>query len=650
MHDSSITRETWAKLAPVPGEDTFPKLLVRNYQKWGDRFVAYRYKDFGIWQELTWKDNYERIRKFAMGLARLGFGRGDRIAIGGENAPEWFFGQVGAQCLGGVSVGLYTDSTPEELKYVIDHSGARIVMVDDQEQVDKLLSIRDALPNVEKLIYWVAKGLWGYEDPWLIGFDDVMALGEEHDQQNPGVFDSSVENTQAADTAVLLYTSGTTGLPKGVMVTYTNLLSIFNGWDAALPWRDDDENLSFLPPAWIGEQIFTVSPNLLKGIVVNFIEKAETVRADLREVGPGVILFGARQWEMVCSEIQSKMIDAPWWKKTLYDLSLPTGYRVAKFQEEGKEIPWHWKVLWFFGYWSVFRPLQDKIGFRNTRTPITAGAALSPDNLKLLRAIGVPIVQGYGATEVSGLDTVQSQKNYYRPEGSGEPFPGVEIRITNEGEILLGGPGLVKGYYKQPEKTAESFSRGYFHTGDGGYMDDWGELYVVDRVKDMQTLKNGEKFSPTYIEGRLKFSPYIKDCMVVGNNRDFVVAILNMDLENTGRWAERNRIPYTSHQDLSQKKEVGGLFKEIVNDVNWVLPENQKVRRFVVLHKDFDPDEAELTRTRKLRRSFMEDRYEMLLSGLYEGRDQVDMEATVTYSDGRQSTWTIPIIVQDVEK
>ncbi|HMA66233.1 MAG TPA: AMP-binding protein [Desulfosalsimonadaceae bacterium] len=650
MRNSSITRETWAKLRPMAGEDTFPKLLRRNYQNWGGSRVAYRYKDFGIWQELTWRDNYERIRKFAMGLASMGFCRGDRIAIGGENAPEWFFGQIGAQCLGGVSVGLYTDATPKELQYVIDHSEARIVMVDDQEQVDKILSIREELPRVEKLIYWIAKGMWGYEDAWLIAFDDVMELGDEYEKENPGLFDESVERTQADDMAVLLYTSGTTGLPKGTMVSYTNLLSIFNGWDAALPWKPDDENLSFLPPAWIGEQIFTVAPNLMKGVVVNFIEKAETIRADLREVGPRVLLFGARQWEMVCSEIQSKMMDAPWWKKSVYDLFLPVGYRIAKFQEQGQTIPWYWKVLRFCGYWSVFRALQDKIGFQKTRAPITAGAALSPDNLKLLRAIGIPIFQGYGATEVSGLDTVQVQEEYYRPEGSGEPFPGVEIRITEEGEILLGGVGVTHGYFKQPEKTAESFQGGYFYTGDGGYMDDWGELYVVDRVKDMQTLKNGEKFSPTYIEGRLKFSPYIKDCMVVGNNRDFVVAMMNMDYENTGRWAERSHIPYTSHQDLSQKEEVGKLLKDIVKNLNRVLPESQKVVRFVVLHKDFDPDEAELTRTRKLRRDFMENRYETLVSGLYEGQPQVDMETTVTYSDGRQATWKIPIIVHDVEK
>jgi len=648
--DNSITQETWAKLQPKAGEDTFPKLLRRNYRNWGDSRVAYRYKDFGIWQELTWKDNYERIRNFAMGLASLGFTRGDRIAVCGENAPEWFFGQLGAQCLGGVSVGLYTDATPKELQYVIDHSDARVVMVDDQEQVDKILSIREEIPKVEKLIYWIAKGMWGYDDPWLIGFDDMMELGKAYGKESAEFLEESIEKTGPDDMAVLLYTSGTTGLPKGSIVTYSNLLSIFNGWDEALPWRDDDENLSFLPPAWIGEQIFTVAPNLARGIVVNFIEKAETVRSDLREVGPGVILFGARQWEMVCSEIQSKMIDAPWWKKSVYDLFLPVGYRLAQFQEHGEPIPWYWKVPKFFGYWAVFRALQDKTGFRKTRTPITAGAALSPDNLKLLRAIGIPISQGYGATEVSGLDTVQVQEDYYRPEGSGEPFPGVEIRITEEDEILLGGVGVVQGYYKQPDKTAESFQGGYFYTGDGGYMDDWGELYVVDRVKDMQTLKSGEKFSPTYIEGRLKFSPYIRDCMVVGNNRDFVVAIMNMDYENTGRWAERNHIPYTSHQDLSQRKEIGDLLKGIVKNVNWVLPENQKVVRFVVLHKDFDPDEAELTRTRKLRRDFMENRYDILIRGLYEGQSQVEMETTVTYSDGRQASWKIPIIVQNVER
>jgi long-chain acyl-CoA synthetase len=645
----TITEETWAKLMPQAEYDTFPKLMRNNYRKTGDKKAAYRYKDFGIWQELTWKDVYEHIKAFAGGLASLGFGPGDRIAICGENAPEWFFGQLAAQSLGGMSVGLYIDATPKELQYIIAHCEAKIVLVDDQEQVDKILSIQEEIPKVEKLIYWIAKGMWSYGDPWFIGFDDMMEIGKDYEKGHPDFFDKSIDSQNGDNIAVLLYTSGTTGVPKGSMVTYKNLLSIFKGWDEALPWKEKDENLSFLPPAWIGEQIFTVAPNLTKGIVVNFIEKAETIQSDLREVGPRVILFGARQWEMVCSEIQSKMIDAPWWKKSVYNLFSPVGYRVAKFQETGKKVPWYWKVLYFISYWSVFRALQDKIGLTKTRTPITAGAALSPDNLKLLRAIGVPISQGYGATEVSGLDTVQMQKDYYRPEGSGEPFPGVEIRITDEGEILLGGVGVVEGYYKMPEETENAFRSGYFHTGDGGYMDDKGELYIVDRVKDMQTLKDGDKFSPTYIEGRLKFSPYIKDCMVVGNKKESVVAIVNMDYDNTGRWAERNHIAYTSHQDLSQKKQVGELLKGIVGNVNNVLPEKQHIVRFVVLHKDFDPDEAELTRTRKLRRDFMEKRYEKLIQALYGRDDKVTMETTVTYRDGRQATWNIDIFVQDLK-
>ncbi len=645
----TITEETWAKLMPQAEYDTFPKLMRNNYRKMGDKKAAYRYKDFGIWQELTWKDVYDRIKAFAGGLASLGFGPGDRIAICGENAPEWFFGQLAAQSLGGMSVGLYIDATPKELQYIIAHCEAKIVLVDDQEQVDKILSIQEEIPKVEKLIYWIAKGMWSYGDPWFIGFDDMMEIGKDYEKGHPDFFDKSIDSQNGDNIAVLLYTSGTTGVPKGSMVTYKNLLSIFKGWDEALPWKEKDENLSFLPPAWIGEQIFTVAPNLTKGIVVNFIEKAETIQSDLREVGPRVILFGARQWEMVCSEIQSKMIDAPWWKKSVYNLFSPVGYRVAKFQETGEKVPFYWKVLYFISYWSVFRALQDKIGLTKTRTPITAGAALSPDNLKLLRAIGVPISQGYGATEVSGLDTVQMQKDYYRPEGSGEPFPGVEIRITDEGEILLGGVGVVEGYYKMPEETENAFRSGYFHTGDGGYMDDKGELYIVDRVKDMQTLKDGDKFSPTYIEGRLKFSPYIKDCMVVGNKKESVVAIVNMDYDNTGRWAERNHIAYTSHQDLSQKKQVGELLKGIVGNVNNVLPEKQHIVRFVVLHKDFDPDEAELTRTRKLRRDFMEKRYEKLIQALYGRDDKVTMETTVTYRDGRQATWNIDIFVQDLK-
>jgi long-chain acyl-CoA synthetase len=645
----SITQETWEKFRPSPEEDTFPKLLKRNHNKWGDKKVAYRYKDYGYWRELTWKDFYERAKWLAGGLASLGFGLGDKIAICGENAPEWFWGQTAAQSLGGASVGLYTDSIPSELQYIIDHSDAKIVMVDDQEQVDKILSIKEQIPKVEKIVYWIAKGMWNYDDPWLVGFDDMMELGKAYEVAHPNFFDESVDKTKIDDVAVLLYTSGTTGLPKGSTVTYRNLLSLFNGWDAALPWNENDENLSFLPPAWIGEQIFTVAPNLAKGIVVNFIEKAETVRSDLREIAPGVILLGARQWEMTCSEIQAKMIDSPFWKRFLYNLFLPVGYKIAQGQEERKKVSWLWRFLFFFGYWAVFRHLQDKIGMTRTRTPITAGAALSPDNFRLLRAIGVPIAQGYGSTEVSGLDVLQLEKDYYRSEGSGQPFPGVEVKITEDGEILLGGVGVVQGYYKRPEETTKSFKEGYFFTGDGGYMDEEGELYIIDRVRDMQTTKTGERFSPTYIEGRLKFSPFIKDAMVIGNDKHFVTALLNMDFENTGRWAERNHIAYTSHPDLSQKEQVRKLLAGILQRINTTLPETTRVKRFIVLHKDFDPDEAELTRTRKLRRDFVEKRYENIVNAMYQGDNQVDIETTITYRDGRKSVMRLPIYIETIQ-
>ncbi len=645
---TSITEDTWARFSPRPEEDTFPKLLRRNFLKWGAKRVAYRYKDYGIWHELTWQDLYERIKYFALGLASLGFAPEDKIAICGENAPEWFMGQIAAQALGGASVGLYTDSIPAEQQFIIDHSDARIVMADDQEQVDKILSIRDEIPQVERVIYWVAKGMWGYEDPWLIGFDDVLELGREYERSHPGAFEACVEQTAADDVAVLLYTSGTTGQPKGSIVTYRNLLALFNGWSAALPWKEEDENLSFLPPAWIGEQIFTVAPNLILGIVVNFIEKAETVRSDMREIAPRVILVGARQWEMICSEIQAKMIDAPFWKRFLYDTFLPAGYRMAQAQEERRTPGLIWRALNFCAYWAVFRHLQDKIGLTKTRTPISAGAALSPDTFRFFRAIGVPIVQGYGSTEVSGLDVLQIETDSFRSEGSGRPFPGVEVRLTDEGEILLGGVGIAQGYYKLPEKTAESFQDGYFRTGDGGYMDEEGELYVIDRVRDMQTLGCGERFSPTYIEGRLKFSPFIKDAMVIGNRRDYVTAMLNMDFENTGRWAERSHIAYTSHPDLSQKAEVRHLLAAVIQRVNTALPEKTRVRRFIVLHKDFDPDEAELTRTRKLRRDFVEQRYAALIQAMYEGRSEIEVETTITYRDGRKSAMRLPIYIETI--
>ncbi len=642
----SITAEQWAGLQMPPDADTFPKLMKRNYLKWGDKRVAYRHKDYGYWLEFTWKDYYERVKWLCGGFISMGFKPGDRVSIVGENAPEWFWGQLAAQSAGGASVGLYTDSTPSELQFVIDHSDSVIVMADDQEQVDKILSIREQLPKVKKVVFWDARGMWDYDDEWLQAFDDVMEMGQQYEKEHPGFFEELIDKTRGDDVGVVLYTSGTTGLPKGPLVSYDNLLSLYNGWDATLPWYGTDENLSFLPPAWIGEQIFTVAPNLAKGVVVNFIEEPETVREDIREVAPRVMLFGARNWEMYCSLVMAKMIDSSAMKKLIYNMFLPVGYRVSDFEQERKKVGWLWRLLYKIGYHAVFRALVDKVGFSKTRVPITAGAALAPDNFAFLRAIGIPVAQGYGATEVSGLDVVQLHPEYFRYEGSGQPFAGVEVRINEEGEILLGGVGVVHGYYKRPDKTAEAFKDGYFYTGDGGSMDDEGELYIIDRVKDMMTLRSGEKFSPTYIEGKLKFSPYIKDAWAIGGgDKDYVTAVLNMDFENTGRWAEMNHLVYTSHPDLSQKERVAELMAKEVERVNRTLPEKVRVKRFLVLHKDFDPDESELTRTRKLRRSFLEKRYDYLVNGLYSEEDTVNVESTITYRDGHSSVMRVPVRV-----
>lgn len=633
----------------MAGEDTFPKLMLRRYELWGNTRVAYRHKDFGYWREFTWQDYYEAVKHFALGLASLGFERGDKISICGENAPEWFWGQLAAESIGGVSVGLYVDSIPSELQFIIDHSDSKVVLVDDQEQVDKILAIREQIPKVKKVVYWRAKGMWAYEEPWLIGFDEVVKLGRDYEREHPGFFEESIEKGSGDDQAVYLYTSGTTGLPKGSILSYSNLLGVFRGWDAAIPWYESDQNVSYLPPAWVGEQVSTVLPNLAKGICINFVEQPETVIEDIREIGPEVLIFSARQWEMYCSIVQAKMIDSSWAKKLMYGLFLPAGYKVTDLEAARETVNLFWRALSYLGYLVVFRALRDKLGLLKLRFPLTAGAALSPDNFRFLRAIGVRIRQGYGTTEVSGLNTVQLKAEDFYFESSGSPLPGTEIRISDEGEILIGGEGLCVGYYKRPDESDKAFAGGYFHSGDAGYIDEEGHLYILDRIPDMMTLKTGDKFSPTYIEGKLKFSPYVKDAMAIGGgDKDYVTCIVDMDYENVGRWAERNHIVYTSHPDLSQKPEVLDLIDKDLARINRTLPEPVRVKRFLVLHKNFDPDEAELTRTRKLRRAFVEDRYKLLISAMYGGEDKVDVESTITYRDGRKSIMRIPVRIESV--
>lgn len=616
--------------------DTFPKLLLRNYQRWGGSEVAMRQKEFGVWQEYTWKDEYENTKYLSLGLISLGLQAGDKVAILGDSEPEWYWGELAVQAAGGIVVGLFTDAIPSELKYVIEHSDAKLVIAGDQEQVDKILAIKEEIPGIQEIIYWEPKGLRHYSDPILIDYRRVMDSGRRDEAEHPGVFEQNIARSKGEDIAMLAYTSGTTGLPKGIIMPYSSLINDVRAFLSLLEVNENDDQFSLLAPAWIGEQLWGISVHYIVGTKLCFAEKPETALDNVREISPRIIPYGPRQWESLVSTIQVKTSDASFIKRQLLNLCLPIGYKILELRSQGKRPNLLWRSLHFLATLMVFRPLRDKLGLLKTREPWTGSAALSPDTFKFLHAIGIPLRNTYATSEGGGFETAHRVDDI-RLETVGQPIRGIQVRISDEGEILLGGKTLCRGYYKEPEKTEMTFRDGWFHSGDAGYFNDDGHLIWLDRVKELGELAGGVKYSPTYIEGKLKFSPYIKDVMVIGGKeRDYVSAIINIDFENVGKWAEDHTVPYTTFVDLSQKSEVSELILRDVQKVNQALPEESRVKKYVCLHKEFDPDEGELTRTRKLRRGFVEQRYHELIDAIYGDKDEVKVEASVTYRDGRK--------------
>jgi len=628
-------------------EDTLPKLLRRNYRKYGDKRGAIRKKDLGIWWEMSWKDYYETIKWLSLGLISLGFQRGDSVSIIGDNDPELFAAEYAAQAAGGQAVNLFIDYVPSEVKYIVGHSDSSFVFAKDQEQCDKLLEIKDELPLVKKVIYWEAKGLMHYDEPILIDFRDVVALGKEYEKTHPNLFDENIDKGKADDLALLEYTSGTTAaLPKSAMVTYDNLLSTIQSWLSIEPWDEKDNYLSFVSPAWATEQIFGVCACQICGATVHFPEEPETVQENTREICPQMLLYSSRLWEEVVRTVLVKVGDADWFKRGLFDLFLPVGYKVAGRKMAGKKVNPFWRIIYAIGYLAVFRPLLDKIGLLKTKRAYTGGSALGPDAYRFLHAIGINVKQAYGATEV-GVATFHRDGDI-RPDSIGQPLPIFEVKISEEGELLIKGRGVFPGYYKDPEKTAQALTDGWFHTGDAAYIDKDGHVIYVDRVKDLKKLATGAKFSPLFVENALKFSRYVKDAIVTGDNEEYVGVIINMDYNNVGKWAEKHGILYTTFADLSQNPEVYDLIQKDVEKVNRTIPEQTRIRKYCLLHKEFDPDEAELTRTRKLRRTFMEEKYKDLMDGLYGDKDEVIAQAEVKYRDGRKRVISTPVRIRDM--
>ncbi|MDX2161797.1 MAG: AMP-binding protein [bacterium] len=621
----------------APDADTLPKNFLLRVRELGDK-VAVRKKRYGIWLAYSWNDSYRIVRNFCLALVEMGLQRGDKVAIIGENDPQFYWAQIAIWAAGGTTTAIFTDAGLQELAYVVDNSDAAYLIAHDQEQVDKALAIRDKIPNVRRVIYWDDKGMWAYDDPWLACFDIMVDEGESLAAAQPNRFEELIAQGSGDDIALFSYTSGTTSLPKGAMIRHRNLMYGNRHVINIAPTYPTDEYVSFSPLAWITEQSLGLTGHVVSGVTVNFPESAGTVQNDIREIAPSSLLFPSRIWEGLASTMQMRINDSTWINRALFATFLPIAYKVIDYEDAEKPIPLHLRLLRAVGETAVFAPLRNMIGMTRVRNAFTSGSTLSPDQLRFFRAVGVELKNLYGSTECQA-HTLHYKGNV-KLATVGAPAPGVEIRIVENNEILIRSRAVFAGYYKDPEKTAKALDTdGWFHTGDAGYADPDGHLIYLDRVSDMIELANGEAFSPQYIEGRLKFSPYIQDVMAVGgSDTHFVTAIINIEFDNVARWAEKNRISFTTFVDLSQRPEVQDLIRREVHRVNETLPPAAQLQKFVVLHKAFDADENELTRTRKLRRRTLEQKYADLIHAMYHNIDEVIVRAEVKYRDGRTGT------------
>ena len=631
------------------GDDTFPRLLVRNARTLGDR-VALREKEFGVWQPVSWRAYHDRVRDLSLGLVALGLSRGDKVAIIGDNRPEWVMGEIAAQAAGAASVGIYQDSNLTEVAYVIDHCDASVVVAEDQEQVDKILDMLDKLPKVRHVVYTDPRGLRKYRHPALLPFEAVEEKGRALAKEKPSLWKENVARTRADDVAIICYTSGTTGNPKGAMLTFRNLLAMALALDEVDEKRRDDEFVSFLPLAWIGEQMMSLSSALAKGFTVNFPEEPDTVTENIREIGPNVMFAPPRVWESLTSTVQVKIMDTTPFKRFMYERCMPIGEKVANLRFAKKPVGPLWRSLYWAAHVFLFRALKDRLGMTNLRTASTGGAALGPDVFRFFHAIGVPLKQIYGQTEIAGISCIHRDADIAF-HTVGKPIPATEVRISPDGEILSRSPSVFLGYYKNDEATVSTLKDGWLHSGDAGYLDEAnGHLVVIDRLKDVMKLADGTQFSPQFIENRLKFSPYVKEAVVVGKDRPYLTAMLCIDMGVVGKWAEKNKISYTTYTDLSAKAEVYDLVQREVDKVNATLPAAARIQKFVLLYKELDADDEELTRTRKVRRVFVEDRYKDVIAALYGDVPEVRIDTTIKFQDGKTSRIRTTLLVRRLEQ
>ena len=627
---------------------TLPRLLLRNARDLRER-PAMREKDRGIWQTFTWGQYCEHVRDFALGLAALGFGRGERLSVIGDNRPRLYWAQVAGQCLGGVSVPVYQDSIAKELAYVWNHSDVAVIVAEDQEQVDKVLTLRAELPALRLVVYDDPRGMLHYRYDWLKSFQEVQELGRKFGGQHPGRLEAEIETGRPEDDAFICYTSGTTGTPKGAIISHGNALETARMAVAAEDFRTEDDYLAYLPMAWIGDAFYTLILSLYVGFACNCPESPETVQRDLRELGPTLLLAPPRIWENMLTAVLVRAADASPLKRRVFEVFRRAAERAEILRSDGKPVPLGLRLACTLGGVLVYTPIRDQLGLRRTRWALTGGAPLGPDTFRFFRSIGVNLKQVYGITETTGLVSLQPSLEA-NPTTAGRPCPGIDVRIAERGEVLVRGGGVFKGYLKNDEATREVIDpEGWFHTGDAGFIDPRGHLVIIDRAKDVGALADGTPFAPQFIENKLKFSPYVREAVAFGDGKPFVAAMIAIDLGTVGNWAERRGIPYTSYMDLSQKAEVRALIGEEIRKGNETLPESTQVSRFLLLTKDLDADDAEVTRTRKVRRRHVAEKYAAVTDAFYGGRDEVELATTITYEDGRQATLRSRVRIEDVQ-
>jgi long-chain acyl-CoA synthetase len=634
------------------GFDTFPKLLDRNAAERGGA-PACREKRYGIWRSWTWGEVRDEVRAFAMGLLELGARPGDRVAVIGSNRPQLYWSMVAAQSVGCVPAPLYHDGVAEELAYVLDHAGARFAVVEDQEQVDKLLSIRDRLPGLSHVIYTDKRGLRNYDHATLHFFDDVQARGRAAQAARAQQVDAVSAAQTGLDVCVMLYTSGTTGRPKGVVLSNDNVLATSRASAEFDGLRAADSVLAYLPMAWVGDFIFSMGQAYATGFCVACPESAETMLSDLREIGPTYFFAPPRIFESLLTTVMIRMEDAGALKRALFSRAVAHARRVGPDLLDGRPVGAWDRLLYALGSLTVYGPLKNTLGMSRVRVGYTAGEAIGPEIFQFYRALGVNLKQLYGQTEASVFIT-QQPDGQVRADTVGVPSPGVEVRIGDNGEVYYRSPGVFVEYYKNPDATAETKdAEGWVATGDAGFFEaGTGHLRIIDRAKDVGKLTNGALFAPKYVENKLKFYPAVLEAVAFGNGRDFCAAFVNIDLTAVGSWAERNGIPYASYQELAAHPRVYDLVQGHVEEVNRSLAADPmlagcQIRRFLILHKELDADDGELTRTRKVRRRIIADRYGPLIEALYSGADRVHARTEVVYEDGRRGVVSGDLIIRD---